>query len=87
MLDHLLGPQAAVLAQFADAMVGEARGNPFLLEQLARYALTSDQTATTGITLAMMLDARLNHLPKDARAFIDRPLMVQTRQIGTGSVV
>jgi len=59
------------LAQFADAMLGEARGNPFLLEQLARYALTSDQTATSGITLAMMLDARLSHLPKDARAFVD----------------
>lgn len=71
MLDHLLGPETAGLAQFADAMVGEARGNPFLLEQLARYALTSDQTATTGITLAMMLDARLSHLPKGARAFVD----------------
>ncbi|MDQ1637606.1 MAG: eukaryotic-like serine/threonine-protein kinase [Pyrinomonadaceae bacterium] len=71
MLDHLLGPKAVALAQFADAMVSEARGNPFLLEQLARYALTSDQTATTGITLAMMLDARLSHLPKDARAFVD----------------
>lgn len=71
MLDHLLGPSAAALAQFADAMLGEARGNPFLLEQLARYALTSDQTATTGITLAMMLDARLSHLPNDARPFID----------------
>ncbi len=71
MLDHLLGPGAAALAQFVDAMLGEARGNPFLLEQLARYALTSDQTATSGITLAMMLDARLSHLPKDARAFVD----------------
>jgi len=71
MLDHLLGPAAAALAQFADAMLGEARGNPFLLEQLARYALTSDQTATSGITLAMMLDARLSHLPKGARAFVD----------------
>src|SRR6185436_19743572 len=71
MLDHILGPSATALAQFADAMLGEARGNPFLLEQLARYALTSDQTATTGITLAMMLDARLSHLPKDARPFID----------------
>jgi serine/threonine protein kinase/tetratricopeptide (TPR) repeat protein len=71
MLDHLLGPASVALAQFADAMLGEARGNPFLLEQLARYALTSDQTATTGITLAMMLDARLSHLPKDARAFVD----------------
>ncbi len=71
MLDQLLGPAAAALAQFADAMLGEARGNPFLLEQLARYALTSDQTATSGITLAMMLDARLSHLPKDARAFVN----------------
>ncbi|MGI8835336.1 MAG: serine/threonine-protein kinase PknK [Pyrinomonadaceae bacterium] len=71
MLDHLLGPSSAALAQFADAMLGEARGNPFLLEQLARYALTSDQTATTGITLAMMLEARLSHLPKDARPFVD----------------
>src|SRR6266851_3615560 len=71
MLDQLLGPAAAALAQFADAMLSEARGNPFLLEQLARYALTSDQTATSGITLAMMLDARLSHLPKRARAFVD----------------
>src|SRR6185295_12655582 len=71
MLDHLLGSKATALAHFADAMVGEARGNPFLLEQLARYALTSDQTATTGITLAMMLDARLSHLSNDARAFVD----------------
>src|SRR5882724_7419858 len=71
MLDHLLGPASAALAQFADAMLGEARGNPFLLEQLARYALTSDQTATTGITLAVMLDERLRHLPKGARQFLD----------------
>jgi serine/threonine protein kinase/tetratricopeptide (TPR) repeat protein len=71
MLDHLLGSKATALAHFADAMVGEARGNPFLLEQLARYALTSDQTATTGITLAMMLDARLSYLSNDARAFVD----------------
>src|SRR4029434_2358547 len=44
---------------------------PFLLEQLARYALTSDQTATTGITLVIMLEERLRHLPKGARQFID----------------
>ena len=71
MLHDLLGPTAAVLESFADAILGEARGNPFLLEQLARYAATSDQTATTGITLAVMLDARLRHLPKGARQFID----------------
>ncbi|HKP46061.1 MAG TPA: protein kinase [Pyrinomonadaceae bacterium] len=71
MLAHLLGPAAATLAPFADAMLGESRGNPFLLEQLARYALTSEQTATSGITLAMMLDARVAHLPRDARPFLE----------------
>ncbi|MGH9933151.1 MAG: serine/threonine-protein kinase PknK [Pyrinomonadaceae bacterium] len=71
MLHELLGSSASVLEPFADAILSEARGNPFLLEQLARYALTSDQTATTGITLAVMLNARLRFLPKGARQFVD----------------
>ncbi|HEX9421723.1 MAG TPA: protein kinase [Pyrinomonadaceae bacterium] len=71
MLRDVLGSSAAGLECFADAILNEARGNPFLLEQLAQYAATSDQTATTGITLAVMLDARLRHLPKGARQFID----------------
>jgi serine/threonine protein kinase/tetratricopeptide (TPR) repeat protein len=71
LLRQLLGSRAAMLEPFADAILGEARGNPFLLEQLARYALTSDQTATTGITLAVMLDERLRHLPEGARQFLD----------------
>ncbi len=71
MLLDLVGSSASGLESFADAILNEARGNPFLLEQLARYAATSDQTATTGITLAVMLDARLRHLPKGARQFID----------------
>ncbi len=71
LLHDLLGASASVLEPFADAILGEARGNPFLLEQLARYALSSDQTATTGITLAVMLDERLRHLPEGARQFLD----------------
>jgi serine/threonine protein kinase/tetratricopeptide (TPR) repeat protein len=71
LLQDFLGSTASVLEPFADAILNEARGNPFLLEQLARYAATSDQTSTTGITLAVMLDARLRHLPKGARQFID----------------
>src|SRR6185503_10580462 len=62
LLHDLLGSSAAVLEPFADAVLSEARGNPFLLEQLTRYALSSDQTATTGITLAVMREARLRHL-------------------------
>jgi serine/threonine protein kinase/tetratricopeptide (TPR) repeat protein len=71
LLNHLLGSSASVLEPFADAILNEARGNPFLLEQLTRYALSSDQAATTGITLAVMLDARLRHLPKGARQFLE----------------
>jgi eukaryotic-like serine/threonine-protein kinase len=71
LLHELLGSNASVLEPFADAILSEARGNPFLLEQLARYATTSDQTATTGITLAVMLDARLRYLPEGARQFVE----------------
>jgi tetratricopeptide (TPR) repeat protein len=71
LLRDLLGSSASELEPYADVILNEARGNPFLLEQLARYAATSDQSATTGITLAVMLDARLRHLPKGARQFIE----------------
>jgi len=56
---------------FIDSIVREARGNPFLLEQLASYAQTSDHISTTGITLGVMLDERLKHLPKGTRQFVD----------------
>jgi eukaryotic-like serine/threonine-protein kinase len=71
MLRELLGESASSFAPFFEAILNEARGNPFLLEQLARYALTSDQTATTGITLSDMLAARLRHLPPGARQFVE----------------
>ena len=71
LLLDLLGPGACVLESFSEAILDDARGNPFLLEQLARYAATSDQTSTTGITLAVMLEERLRHLPVGAREFLD----------------
>src|SRR5213079_660030 len=61
----------------------EARGNPFLLEQLARYASTTDREATSGITLAVMLDARIRHLPVGARRFM-ATLAVAGRPINPG---
>ncbi len=54
-----------------DSIAREARGNPFLLEQLARYAAASELTATGGINLSVMLDARLAQLPKGTRQFVD----------------
>jgi hypothetical protein len=55
---------------FIESIVKEARGNPFLLEQLGRYALGTDRSATTGITLGVMLDVRMEQLPKGARALM-----------------
>ena len=66
-----LGEHAAAAESFTEGILREARGNPFLLEQLARYAATSDQTATSGISLGMMLDARLRHQPSGARRFLN----------------
>ena len=71
LVRDLLDAKAVSIEPFVDAIIREARGNPFLLEQLARYALTSARTATTGITLAVMLDERLRHLPKGTRQFLD----------------
>lgn len=71
LVRDLLVAKAGFLDPFVDAIIREARGNPFLLEQLARYASTSAMTATTGITLAVMLEERLRHLPSGARQFLD----------------
>jgi len=71
LIQKLIGLEASLSGPFIDSIVREARGNPFLLEQLTRYALTSDMAATTGITLAVMLEARLQGLPKGSRRFLN----------------
>jgi len=71
LVRNLLGSSFSAIEPLTETLLREARGNPFLLEQLARYASTSDQTSTTGITLAMMLDERLRHMPFGARQFVD----------------
>ncbi|HKZ79592.1 MAG TPA: protein kinase [Pyrinomonadaceae bacterium] len=68
---HLIGSSSSVVQPFIDSIVREARGSPFLLEQLARYAATDEQRSTTGISLSVMLDARLRHLQKGARQFVE----------------
>ena len=54
-----------------ESVAREARGNPFLLEQLASYAAASERSATKGINLSVMLDARLAQLPHGTRQFIN----------------
>ncbi len=66
-----LGSSSREVAAHTESIIREARGNPFLLEQLARYASTKQTRGTTGITLAVMLEAQLHHLPRGARQFVE----------------
>lgn len=56
---------------FIDSIVQEASGSPFLLEQLTHYGMMNERVATAGITLATMLDERINQLPSGSRQFLD----------------
>ncbi|MGH8524829.1 MAG: AAA family ATPase, partial [Gammaproteobacteria bacterium] len=71
LVNELLGVETREIERFTESIVREARGSPFLLEQLARYATTSEQRGATGISLAVMLEARLRHLPKGTRQFVE----------------
>lgn len=68
LAQKLLGSGGETLIE---SIAREARGNPFLLEQLARYAAASERSATSGINLSVMLEARLAQLPKGTRPFVD----------------
>lgn len=68
--EDLLSSELAAKDHIVESITKESRGNPFLLEQLARYAMTTDAEATSGITLAVMLEARIRHLPVGARRFM-----------------
>jgi eukaryotic-like serine/threonine-protein kinase len=68
---RLLGSSLPAMDPVVNSIIREARGNAFLLEQLARYASTSEQATTTGISLGVMLSARLRNLPKGTRQFVD----------------
>lgn len=63
---------AAVSSEpFIDSIVQEARGSPFLLEQLTQYGMMNERAATAGITLTTMLEARIGQLPSGSRQFLD----------------
>ena len=67
----LLEPETRASHHFVETVVREAAGSPFLVEQLTRYGLASEGSATTGVTLAEMLEARMRLLPTGARALLE----------------
>jgi eukaryotic-like serine/threonine-protein kinase len=51
-------------------ITSEAGGNPFFLEQLARYAVTQNASADRRPTFAAMFETRVRGLPDAARRFL-----------------
>ena len=61
-------------SQSVDAIVRESAGNPFLVEELVRYAVLARQeqrTGPSGISLGEMLEARVAQLPDGSRNFLE----------------
>ena len=93
-LTHALLESAGVSDEFSvEAIVSEAAGNPFLLEQLTHYAMMSDPGATIGITLGTMLEERIKQLPAGSKEFLDtlavagRPVNEDVAISATGSAI
>ena len=66
----LLGPFGAP-ERLVDTLVGEAAGNPFLLEQLVQHVRDGEGAADTTVSLSDMLDARIRRLPDGTRELLD----------------
>src|SRR6185295_18371059 len=67
----LIPAAAQITAAERLALAREAGGNPFLVEQLARYAAVHEARGRRDATLANMLQHRLHGSPDGARRFLD----------------
>src|SRR5437667_123250 len=68
------GPDAHEGSDGVDAIVREAAGNPFLVEQLVHYLALrppNGKAATSGVSLGAVLEARLAQLPSGARTLLE----------------
>lgn len=61
-------------SQHVDAIVRESAGNPFLVEELVRYAVSArhvQRADPSGISLGEMLEERVARLPDGSRNFLE----------------
>jgi serine/threonine protein kinase len=69
-VSSLLGRDAPAAAQL-DAVVRESQGNPFLIEQMARWVQGTSGESIRKITVREMLEERMRQLPADARSALE----------------
>lgn len=73
LVTHLLGAEAGEASRSFRAIVREAAGSPFLVEQLVRYLRASREEGRTGgdgVSLGEMLAVRMGALPADAQLLL-----------------
>ncbi|MCB9756650.1 MAG: protein kinase [Myxococcales bacterium] len=71
-VELLGGPALAhARAHHLDAIIQEAAGSPFLVEQLARHVLSGDVVSGPGLSLVEMLESQIARLPEGARPLLD----------------
>jgi eukaryotic-like serine/threonine-protein kinase len=78
-LAHALAPDGGIDAA---RLASESRGNPFVVEELVRFATRSGET---GVSFAEVFRARLLSLPDDARKVLE-VLAVAARPLPIGTV-
>ncbi len=67
----LVASQASVTEEFIEKIESEAQGNPFLIEQLARWATGAGEAGTYNVSLAEMLESNMRGLPEGARGILE----------------
>jgi len=70
LIASFLRTELAEKDSLVEDIVREAAGSPFFIEQLSRYASTSQET-TRGVMLSEMIDERLKRQPAGARQFLE----------------
>ena len=70
LIRSLFGPELANTSQYVDVIVREGAGNPFLIEEIARYIHTSAAPTAEGASLGKMVEARVQQLPGGARQLL-----------------
>lgn len=76
----LLGSNVQVSEQFIKTIQREADGNPFLIEQLARWAMSGRGAETHSVSLAEMLESNMRRLPEGACSIL-QTLSIAARPI------
>jgi serine/threonine protein kinase/tetratricopeptide (TPR) repeat protein len=67
----LMGERGHVSPEFVETVVHETEGNPFLIEQFARWATSVDEVSVHWVSLADILETNMCRLPVGARTLLE----------------